>query len=113
VKGSPFYTKTDCANTLGINLATLRSYLNSNKIYKHKWVFSNTTLSEKDFLKWEITKKIKKKITGELLGDGHIKYESECTPHLHGRLVFTFSATNFSYLKYLKFVALAPICTNS
>jgi hypothetical protein len=86
VKGSPFYTKTDCANTLGINRGTVRSYLNSNKIYKHKWVFSNTTLSEKDFLKWEISQKILNIITGELLGDGHIKYDPECTPHIHGRL---------------------------
>jgi hypothetical protein len=74
---------------------------------------SNTTLSEKDFLKWEISQKILNIITGELLGDGHIKYDPECTPHIHGRLEFTFSAKNLSYLKYLKYVALAPICTNS
>lgn len=113
VKGSPFYTKTDWANTLNISRGTVRSYLDSNKIYKHKWVFSSTTLLEKEFLKWEVSQKILDIITGELLGDGHINYDPEHAPHIHGRLQFTFSAKNLPYLNYLKFVALAPICRNS
>jgi len=111
VKGSPFYTKTDCAKFLGINRGTVIIYLNSDKVYKYKWIFSTTILSSDEFSKWEIPQKIFEIITGELLGDGHIKYNPEHTPHADGRLQFTFSAKNLPYLNYLKFEALASICT--
>ena len=42
--GSPFITKTDCANKLGVNRATVRSYLDADKLYDNKWLFSSTSL---------------------------------------------------------------------
>lgn len=113
VKDSPFYTKTDCAKTLNISRDTVRIYLNSDKVYKDKWVFSTTILSSKEFSKWEIPDKILEIITGELLGDGHIRYDPEPISRTEGRLEFTFSVKNLGYLKYLKYVALASICTDS
>jgi hypothetical protein len=50
-------------------------------------------------------------ITGELLGDGHIRYNPKKYPVYHGRLEFTFSVKN--YVKFLKYEALACICTKS
>jgi hypothetical protein len=50
---------------------------------------------------------------GELLGDGHISVRSKKNLEVSGRLEFTFSIKNLSYLKYLKFKALANICTDS
>ena len=113
MKGSPFYTNTDCANTLGIDRATVRTYLNTDKIYMPKWIFSTIILSSKEYTKWEIPDKVLEIITGELLGDGHIRYDPEPNSRTEGRLEFTFSIKNLSYLKYLKYVALASICTDS
>ena len=51
-----------------------------------------------------------------MLGDDaasqRIKYEF-FTPGTRGRLQFTFSSNILHYVKYLKHVALAPICTQS
>lgn len=52
-------------------------------------------------------------ITGELLGDGHIRYDSINSPQINGRLEFTFSAKILHYVNYLKFNALSFVCTNS
>ena len=50
--------------------------------------------------------------TGEMLGDGYIKYDP-LTSGTRGRLQFTFSSDILHYVKDLKYVALAPICTES
>lgn len=52
--GSPFITKTDCANKLVVNRATVRSYLDADKLYDNKWLFSSTSLSEEQLSKWVI-----------------------------------------------------------
>ena len=52
-------------------------------------------------------------VTGELLGDGHIRYDPIKAPNNQGRLIFTFSAKILHYVKYLKNVALVSISTNS
>jgi len=36
IAGSPFITKTDCANKLGVNRATVRSSLGGDKLYHNK-----------------------------------------------------------------------------
>ena len=112
IQGSPFTTKTDCANKLGINRATIRSYLDTDKLYDNKWLFSSTSLTEEELSKWVIPDSVWVIITGEMLGDGHIKYDS-FTPGTRGRLQFTFSSNILRYVKYLKHVALAPICSKS
>ncbi len=110
IPGSPFITKTDCANKLGINRATIRSYLDTDKLYDNKWLFSSTSLTEEELSKWVIPDSVWEIVTGEMLGDGHIKYDY-FTPGTRGRLQFTFSSNILHYVKYLKHVALAPICT--
>ncbi len=110
IAGSPFITKTDCANKLGINRATVRSYLDGDKLYHNKWLFSSTSLTEEELSKWVIPDSVWEIVTGEMLGDGYIKYDP-FTPGTKGRLQFTFSSEILHYVKYLKHVALAPVCT--
>lgn len=110
IAGSPFITKTDCANKLDINRATVRSYLDAHKLYDNKWLFSSTSLTEEELSKWVIPDSVWEIITGEMLGDGYIKYDPTTTG-TKGRLQFTFSSDILHYVKYLKHVALAPICT--
>lgn len=52
-------------------------------------------------------------IIGELLVDGHINYSPVKTSQINGRLEFTFSSKILHYAKYLKYDALAFICTKS
>lgn len=92
VKGAPFKTKTECANVLHINRSTVTAYLNSGKLLKNKWIFSYTALSRQELSKWVVPSKVWEIITGELLGDGHIRYDPVNTPLINGRIEFTFSA---------------------
>jgi hypothetical protein len=55
---------------------------------------------------WEI-------VTGELLGDGHLKYDPLQNPLVNGRIELTFSAKILHYVNYLKYDVLASICTVS
>ena len=110
IAGSLFVTKTDCANKLDINRATVRSYLDAHKLYDNKWLFSSTTLTGEELSKWVIPDSVWEIVTGEMLRDGYIKYDP-FTPGTKGRLQFTFSSDILHYVKYLKHVALAPICT--
>ena len=113
VKEAPFKTKTECANILHINRSTVASYLDSDKLYDNKWIFSSTILAKEKLFKWLIPSKIMDIIIGELLGDGHINYKSQGVVKKNSRLVFTFSAKNIQYVKFLKYEALAFICTKS
>ena len=113
VKEAPFKTKTECANILHINRSTVASYLDSDKLYDNKWIFSSTVLSKEELSKWSIPSKIMDIIIGELLGDGHINYKSQGVVKKNSRLVFRFSAKNIQYVKFLKYEALAFICTKS
>src|SRR5437660_11952862 len=47
-----------------------------------------------------------------MLGDGHIsRGDISKYPNINARLQFTFSVQNLPYLRYLKFVVYASICT--
>jgi len=52
-------------------------------------------------------------IIGDLLGDGHIRLISTMKDRYinKGRMEFTFSVNNLSYLRYLKFVVYKELCT--
>jgi LAGLIDADG DNA endonuclease family/Proton-conducting membrane transporter len=113
IKEAPFKTKTECASILHINRSTVASYLDSNKLFNNKWIFSSTALSKEELSKWLISSKIMDIITGELLGDGHINYKSKDAIKINSRLEFTFSAKNLQYVKFLKYEALAFICNRS
>ena len=113
VKGAPFKTKTECAALLHINRRSVAVYLDSDKLFKNELIFSSTALSKEQLSKWMISPKVLEIITGELLGDGYIKYNPQNTPQINGRLEFTFSAKNLQYLNYLKYEALAFICNDS
>lgn len=61
-----------------------------------------------------ITKKIEEAIIGDMLGDGHISLGNiKKWPNMNGRLEFTFSKNNLSYIQYLKFIIYANICTKT
>lgn len=116
VNSAPFETKTECASTLKTTRSTVASYLDSGKIFKHKWVFSSIKLSRahaEKLFKFLIPTTVWEVITGELLGDGHISYDPIKKHLTNGRLEFTFAATILHYVNYLKFNVLASICTTS
>ena len=108
-----FNSISEAARILHIHRATIPKYLDSNLVYNGKYVFS-TSLLDKEFLsKFIISKKVWEVITGELLGDGHIRYDPIKKPNINGRSEFTFSADIKYYVDYLKFDVLFPICTKS
>jgi LAGLIDADG DNA endonuclease family/Proton-conducting membrane transporter/NUMOD1 domain len=113
VRGAPFKTKTECAKILCISRSTVAAYLNKNKLFNSKWIFNSSILSKEELSKWLIPVKVMEIITGELLGDAHIRYNPKKSPKINGRLEFTFSAKILYYVKYLKYEALEFICTKS
>jgi hypothetical protein len=50
---------------------------------------------------------------GGLLGDGYLNYDPIKAPQINARLEFTFSSKILHYVRYLKYDALAFICTES
>lgn len=113
VKGAPFKTKTECANVLKTTRNSVTLYLDSNKIFNNKLIFSSIELSKEQLSKFLIPSMVWEVITGELLGDGYLSYDPVNKPQINGRLEFTFSAKILHYVNYLKFNVLASICTSS
>lgn len=113
VNGAPFKTKSDCANILQISRNTVTAYLDKEKLFNHKWIFSSIVLSKEELSKLVIPSKVWEVLTGELLGDGYIKYDPLKNPLVNGRIEFTFSAKILHYVNYLKYDTLASICTAS
>lgn len=113
VKGAPFKTKSECASILQISRNTVTAYLDKGKLFNNKWIFSSTIISKEELSKWVIPSKIWEILTGELLGDGYISYDPLKNPLINGRIEFTFSAKILHYVNYLKYHALASICTAS
>jgi hypothetical protein len=54
VDSAPFKTKTECANTLKTTRNTVKSYLDSEKIFNNKLIFSSIELSNQELLKFLI-----------------------------------------------------------
>ena len=113
VKGAPFKTKTECAKVLKTTRNSITLYLDSNKIFNNKWIFSSIELSKEQLSKFSIPSTVWEVITGELLGDGYISYNPINKPMINGRLEFTFAAKILHYVNYLKFNVLSSICTPS
>lgn len=113
VEGTPFKTKTQCANILKTTRSTVTSYLDSEKLLKNKWLLSSIDLSKEELLKFLTPDTVWEVVTGELLGDGHISYNPINKPLINGRLEFTFAAAILHYVNYLKFNVLASICSAS
>lgn len=111
IKGAPF--KTECANVLKTTRNSVTLYLDSNKIFNNKLVFSSIELSKEQLSKSLIPSTVWEAVTGELLGDGYISYDPVNKPQVNGILEFTFAAKILHCVKYLKFNVLAPICTSS
>ena len=111
--GAPFKTKTQCANILQINRSTVAAYLDADKLFDNKWIFSSTSLSKEVLSQWVIPTGIWEIVTGELLGDGYLNYDPIKAPQINARLEFTFSSKILHYVRYLKYDALAFICTES
>lgn len=117
--GAPFKTKTECANILQINRSTVATYLDADKLFHNKWIFSSISLSKQELVhwlrhskKWVIPIRTWEIVTGELLGDGHLSYDPINAPQINARLEFTFSS-KILYVRYLKYHALSFISTNS
>lgn len=112
VNDTPFKTKSECAKSLKISRTTVTVYLDVNKLFKNKWIFSSFPLSNEALYTYVIPSKVWEVITGELLGDGHINYDPK-VPNINGRLEFTFSSKILHYVNSLKFDVLSFICKNS
>jgi hypothetical protein len=52
---------------LGVNRATVRSYLDADKLYDNKWLFSSTSLTQEELCKWVIPDSVWEIVTGEML----------------------------------------------
>lgn len=110
VKDAPFKTKSLCGKVLGIDRHTVAAYLDADKLYKHKLIFSSSPLSVEQLSKWVVSPDTLDAITGDMLG--HISSD-HLKSNVHCRLQFTFSVQNLPYLRYFKFVVYALLCTNS
>jgi hypothetical protein len=110
---APFKSKVECASVLKISRNTRATHLNTNIPYKNKWLFTCKQLTGKELSQFVVPSKVWEIVTGELLGDGHINYDPLKAPQINGRLVFTFSSKILYYVRYLKYDALAHICTDS
>lgn len=54
VEGAPFKTKTECAEILKTTRKSVTLYLDSNKIFNNKWIFSSIELSKEQLSKFLI-----------------------------------------------------------
>lgn len=45
IEKAPFKSKVDCANILGISRSTVVAYLDTNKCYIDRWIFSSNLLT--------------------------------------------------------------------
>ena len=70
IEGARFKTKSECAKVLNINRSTITAYLDAEKLYKNKLIFSSTVLSKQELSKWVVPTKVWQIVTGEMLGDG-------------------------------------------
>lgn len=48
VKGAPFKNKSICGSTLGINRHSVANYLDTEKVFNNKWIFSSSILSKEE-----------------------------------------------------------------
>lgn len=102
----------ECSKHLKISRTTINKYLNSNTVYLNKYIFSSTPFNFAHLGSLFIPSRTWEIVTGELLGDGYIRYNPEY-PNINGRLEFTFSSNILYYVNYLKYNALSYICTES
>ena len=51
VEGAPFRTKSECANVLQISRSTVATYLDAEKLFSNKWIFSSIVLNEQELSK--------------------------------------------------------------
>lgn len=112
INNKPFKSKLECSKYLNINRGSILKYINTGNIFKYRYIFSHNELDKDDLLKKSIFKdspNIWEIITGELLGDGHIRLQSRDS----ARLEFTFSINFVPYINYLKFNKLKSICTDT
>lgn len=105
-----------CSKDLKYTRGTISKYLDSNKLYKHQYLFSSKLLTDKElsiFNKYD--DKTMDVITGLMLGDGHIRImkTKNSINENKARLEFTFSTKYLDYIKHLKFNLLKNICNDS
>lgn len=109
INNAPYLSKLECSEDLNIYRGTILKYINSGEVYKDKYIFSYIELTKKQVQsKCRISNIVLETITGELLGDGHIRRGNKT-----GRLEFTFSKDILYYIEYLKFNVLSSICNNT
>lgn len=118
LNNEPYNSISECSKTLRITRGTISKYIKSGEIFKHKYIFSNIKLDKNDLLNKSINPKIWDIVTGEMLGDGHIKLENKSPKvvnpeNINARLEFTFSSKVLYYVNYLKFNVLSDICNNT
>lgn len=61
-----------CAATLGINRQSVAKYLDTDKVFNNKWIFSSSPLSKEKLFQWAIPTTVKDALIGDMLADGHI-----------------------------------------
>lgn len=109
INNKPYSSKIKCSEDLNITRGTILKYLNLGELYKDKYLFSYIELTKEQIqAKCPMTNIVLETITGELLGDGHLRRGTKTA-----RLNFTFSKDILYYVEYLKFNVLSSICNST
>lgn len=105
-----FNSKLECSKYFSMNRTTITKYINNNELFKYKYIFSDKKLDINIIINKRIDQNVWDIVTGEMLGDGHIRKENI---NDNGRLEFTFSSKILHYINYLKFNVLKSICNET
>nr|YP_004733526.1 orf6 [Candida frijolesensis]ADK72539.1 orf6 [Candida frijolesensis] len=112
VNNKPYNSISECNRDLNIERKTINKYINNNKIYKYKYIFSNKLLDNNILNQYNIniSDKARQVIIGELLGDGHLHLADN---NQSARLEWAFSIKALPYVNYLKFNILKELCNDT
>lgn len=69
----------------------MNSYLDKNKILRHKWIFSSFVLNVESLSKFDIPSIVWESLVGNLLGDGFL---SKAESNKNSRIELTFASPN-------------------
>jgi len=110
VEGALFKSKAECSRIIPIHSRIIASYLDKDLAFKSTWVFSSSPLNLESLAKYCISSALWETLVGNLLGDGSLIKTSNSHNY---RIKFTFTSKQIEYIKYLKEIIYAPICTLS
>jgi len=110
IEGALFKFKAECSRIISIHPRTITSYLDKDLALKSTWVFSSSPLNLESLVKYCISSALWGTLVGNLLGDGSLIKTHNSYNY---KIEFTFVSKQIEYIKHLKEVIYASICTLS